>query len=438
VGRFSIVTTSENHEREPMSTMFSPMRTAAVVLPLIVPPLLLAPAAYGASPVPWVGTWAASATAAPPPGLLDPGQPVVAGFTDQTIREIVHTSVGGTSVRLHITNAYGAGPLKVGEVTVGRPMNEAGLTAAPAEATFGGAAGVAIPAGGEAVTDPLPLAVEGGTDLAISVYLPEATGPTTNHGLANQITYFSGPGNYATQVDGGAFTGSGGNWFFLSAVDVRPVRTTRAVVAFGDDLTDGFGSDFNVDDRWTDRLATRLAAGNRPAAVLNEGVAGNRLLTDSPCFGARALARLDPDVLHATGVQTVIVHEGMNDIGYGAMPDAGCFAPNTAATAPQIIAGYRSIAARLHAAGLRVIGATLTPIGGSPFDSTTAEATRQAVNGWIRSGCAFDGYLDFDKVLRDPAHPAALLPAYDRGDHLHPNGAGYQALGDSIDLRLLR
>jgi lysophospholipase L1-like esterase len=421
-----------------MPRMFSPMRTAAVVLPLIVPPLLLiAPAAYGDSPVPWVGTWAASATAAPPPGLLDPGQPVVAGFTDQTIREIVHTSVGGTSVRLRITNAHGTKALKVGEVTVGLSKSAAELTAVPAEATFGGAAGVEIPAGGEALTDPVPLSVDGGTDLAVSIYLPEATGPTTNHSLANQITYFTRQGNYAAQAGGDAYTGSGGNWFFLSAVDVRPVRATRAVVALGDDLTDGFGSDFNAADRWTDRLATRLRATSRPAAVLDAGVAGNRLLTDSPCFGRKALARLNPDVLHATGVTTVIVHEGLNDIGYGGMPNQGCFAPNTPATAAQIIAGYRSIIATLHAAHLLVIGATLTPIAGSPFDSATAEAARQAVNAWIRSGCAFDGYLDFDKVLRDPANPTALLPAYDWGDHLHPNAAGYQALGDSISLRLL-
>ncbi|WP_194293191.1 SGNH/GDSL hydrolase family protein [Actinomadura macrotermitis] len=384
-----------------------------------------------------MGSWTASATAAPPPELLDPGQPLVKGFKDQTVREIVHTSVGGGAVRLHITNAHGQHDLKVGHVTVGVPKGEAELAAAPLEATFRGARGVVIPKGGEAVTDPVPLRTAGGADLAVSIYLPEDTGPTTNHSLANQITYFSGTGDFAAQAGGQAFTDSGGNWFFLSGVDVRPDRATRAVVAFGDDLTDGFGADFNADDRWTDRLAARLRGAERPAAVLNEGVAGNRLLHDSPCFGANALARLRPDVLAQARVKAVILHEGMNDIGFGRMPDQGCFAPNRPATAAEIIGRYRQIIARLHARGVRVIGATLTPIAGSPFFSAAGEETRQKVNAWIRSGHAFDGHVDFDRAVRDPQHPQSLLEAYDWGDHLHPNAAGYQAMGDAVDLRLL-
>jgi lysophospholipase L1-like esterase len=386
----------------------------------------------------WTGTWSASVTPPPPAGLVDPGNPVVAGFANQTVREIVHTSVGGSALRLHLSNRFGTTPLTIGEVTVGIQQTDAGLTGTPLRVTFHGHQETVIPKGGQAVTDPIRMNLPAASNLSISVYLPDATGPTTSHGLANQINWWSGPGNFADRPGGQDYPNSGGSWFFLSAVDVRPAAHTGSVAVLGDDVTDGFGADFNQNDRWTDYLATRLANAGSPTGVLNEGVAGNRLLNDSPCFGEKALTRVRPDVLGLTGVRTVVLDEGMNDIGASAAQGNACFSPNPAVTAQQIIRGYEHLVVLLRVHGLRVIGTTITPDSGSPFFTTANEQTRQAVNAWIRTSHWFDGVIDADGAVRDPAAPQQLLAAYDRGDHLHLNGAGYQALANAIDLRLLR
>lgn len=386
----------------------------------------------------WVGAWASSVVAAPPADLINPGNKVVVGFDNETIRQIVHTSAAGQSVRLHISNAFGTKNLSIGKVTVGIQKSEADLTTAPTAVSFHGSSSTVIPQGHEAVTDPVNLNVPAGTDLAVSIYVKDASGPATNHSLAIEYNYYSsGNGDFTGDVSGKAYGQSDGTWFFLSAVDVRPAAHTGAVVAFGDDLTDGFGADFNANNRWTDDLAVRLQQAGHPMGVLDEGIAGNRLLHDSPCFGKSGLARLHNDVLNQTGVRAVILHQGMNDLGYSQLPDSPCFAPRTAANAAQLITGYLQVIAALHARGVRAIGATLTPMGGSPFFTAENEKTRQEVNAWIRYGHAFDGVVDFDKAVRDPANPEQLLAAYDWGDHLHPSKDGYKAMADAIDLRLL-
>jgi lysophospholipase L1-like esterase len=387
----------------------------------------------------WTGTWAASPQQARPASLTGPGDPTVTGFDNQTVREIVHTSIGGAALRIHLSNAFSGQELTVGTVTAGAEGTGAGLTAPPVTVTFHGRHSVRIPAGGSAVSDTVRLRVSPLENLAVSIYLPGITGPTTNHDLAEQVNYVSTAGDRAGDPGGQAFSQQAFSWFYLSGVDVRPLKATAgAVVAFGDSITDGYQSTASANRRWPDDLAARLESAAHPMGVLNEGISGNRVLGDSVCFGTSALSRMDADVLDQAGARTVILLEGINDIGFPTQANAGCTAPNTAVTAQQIVAGYQQIIARAHAHGLRVIGATLTPIEDSGYWSASTEQERLAVNAWIRHSRAFDGVIDFDKAVRDPADPHRLLPAYDSGDHLHPNDAGYQAMAGAISLASLR
>jgi lysophospholipase L1-like esterase len=387
----------------------------------------------------WVGTWAASAQQPRPAGLGSPGNPDLKGFTNQTLRQIVHTSIGGSALRIHVSNAYGAQTLVLGNVTAGLQKADAELTAAPVPVTFHGRNGVRIAAGAQAVSDPIPMRVPPLTNLTISIALPEATGPATNHSFSDQVNYVSGPGDFSGQTGGEAFTQSFGHWFFLSAVDVRPTDgDARSVVAFGDDATDGFLSSPNANTRWPDALAQRLQRSGRPTGVLNAGINGNRLLSESPCFGAAALTRLREDVLRQTGVEAVIVHEGMNDFGFSVLPATGCGLPSRSVTAADVIAGYRRIIAAAHARGVRVLGGTLTPIAGSGFSTAGTERMRTTVNTWIRTSHRFDAVVDFDRAVRDPNAPQQILAAYDAGDHLHLNDAGFEAMAGAVELSELR
>ena len=397
----------------------------------------------------WVATWAASVQAGSSVALStfgEPTSPAVSGFDNQTVRNIVFTSMGGDVLRIHLSNTFGAQPLVVGSSSVGVEL--AGAQLAPGtirNVTFNGSRSVTIPAGAEVTSDPVRLAVHPLEDLAISLYLPSPTGPTTYH-FASQQTNYVASGDQTAQADPASYSAlasippGGSSWFYVSDLDVRASQSSgRTVVAFGDSITDGWQSQVNANDRWPSLLAKRLVAafGDRAPGTVDEGIGGNRVLNDSPCFGQAALTRFDRDVLSVPRVRDVILLEGINDIGFSQSPNTGCSVPNTNVTAGQIINGYRQLIARAHARGLKIFGGTLVPFKGAAYWSPAAEAKREAVNNWIRTSHAFDGVIDFAKATEDVYDPQYLDPAYNSGDNLHPNDAGYQAMANAINLAML-
>ena len=388
-----------------------------------------------AMPPGWVTTWAASPQA-PTPLFPNPGN---AGFSNQTVRNIVFTSVGGNQIRIRLSNAFGKRTLTVGRVSVGIPLTGAQLVPGTTHpVTFGGQASVTIPVGAEAVSDPVPLKVAPLEQLAVSLYLPAATGRATYHFTAQQTGYIAS-GDQASATAGTASTTTDTSWYFLDGVLAHNTAAPGTVVAFGDSITDGFQSQTGANARWPNYLARRLDAATsaQAPAVADEGISGNRVLHNSPCFGINALARYQRDVLSQPGVKDVIVLEGINDIGFSVLPNSGCAVPNTNVTAAQIEAGYRQMISMAHAAGLKIFGATLTPFKGAGYWSPAGEAKREAVNNWIRTSHAFDGVIDFAKAVQDRFNPLYINPAYNSGDNLHPNDAGYQAMADAINLALL-
>jgi len=374
----------------------------------------------------WVGTWTAS-----------PSDPFADGFNDQTLRLIAHTSIGGQRVRVRLSNTFGTTPLKIGEAHIAQQSEGASIKPESDRALrFGGSASTIIPAGAMAVSDPVELDVRALSNLAVSVYLPGATGPITEHSLGMQDSYASTQGNYVGAASL-PVKDTRQSWSLLTAIEVLARDETRAVVTFGDSITDGYGSTVNANRRWPNILAERLKARRIDVAVLDQGISGNRVLHDGqiPAFGPNALARFDRDVLAQSGVKYMVLLEGINDFGHAA--------PGTpeAVSAEDVIAGYKQIIRRARAHGIKVYGATLTPYVGTIFPGyyqPEGEVKRQAVNAWIRTSGAFDAVIDFEAVVRDPADPTRMLPAYDVGDHLHPNDAGYRAMANSIDLRLFK
>jgi lysophospholipase L1-like esterase len=263
--------------------------------------------------------------------------------------------------------------------------------------------------------------------LAISVFIPRGTGPPTDHLTAKQTNYVA-PGDQALDPRSAPFRFRTRSWYFVSGLDVRsPSPRAGTLVAFGDSITDGVGSRVNDDARWPNDLARRIDAGaGAKLSVVDAGIAGNQLLSWTRCCGESGLARFGTDVLSVPSVTEVIVLEGVNDIGAGRN-----------ASAARIIAGYRRLIARAHAAGIKIFGATLTPFKGAGYWTPSGEAKRESVNAWIRHSGAFDGVIDFARAVADPKDPQILDPAYNSGDHLHPNDAGYRAMADAINLKLL-
>ncbi len=366
----------------------------------------------------WVGTWSASPQAAWNAVALN----------GQTLRQVVHVSIGGDAIRVRFSNAYGKEPLRIGAARVG--LRSTGASIVPGSdrvLTFDGAESLTIPVGAVAISDAARLNVPSRADVSVSIHLPGSTIADTEHLLGLQTTYISPEGDF-TGADVLPTMTTTQSYYFLAGVDVLRSYPSRAVVALGDSITDGVHSTPDANMRWPDRLAERLRAhkGSGNVAVLNAGISGNRLLHDT--VGTNASARLDRDVLVQPGARYLIVLAGINDIG---IP--------IAAPAAAIIAAHRQIIDRAHAMGFLVYGGTLAPFQAylpGIYYSAEGEATRQAVNHWIRTGKAYDAVIDFDRALRDPGNPAVLRPDYDSGDNLHPNDAGYKAMADAIDLSL--
>ena len=371
-----------------------------------------APAAPTAAPS-GVVTWASSADR-----MAD-------GVAGRSYRLVVHTSVGGTGVRVRLSNAFGDRPLTLDSVYAG--IRKQGAELRPGSnrrMTFSGARTVTVPAGDTVWSDPLPGRLPAATDLVVSLHSPDAGGPASGHWMALQSSYAT-QGDHTAAESGAAWTIPTGSWFYLDAVSVHAPEGTAAVAALGDSITDGWQSTADLNRRWPDYLARRLQRTDTAVkGVANEGISGNKVLADGP--GQSALNRLERDVLTQPGVRTVFLFQGVNDIK-----------AHTGVTADDLIDGYREIVERAHAAGKCVVGATVGPFKGWHEWDPAAEAVRQEVNTFVRTGGLFDAVTDFDRVLRSPYDPARMLPALDGGDHIHPNDKGMQAMADAVDLTAL-
>jgi lysophospholipase L1-like esterase len=364
-------------------------------------------------------------------------------IANQTVRERVRISIGGTQIRIRLSNEYGSTPLLVGSLTVAVPVNPGSIRPKSLQTvTFEGQKSIVIPAGAPVLSDPIPYPVSPGSEISISVYFPNPVSTPTVHALALKRAVLSRPGDHtlAETIDAAAAFNSS---ILLSAVLVPAQRSQHLIVAFGDSLTDGDRSTVDADHNWPSDLIRRLKGtpeGSK-TAVVNEGIAGNRLLGDG--FGVNGLARFDRDALALQGVSRIVLLEGLNDISFPGAKLGGEYLadPHDARTAEDLILAYRQLISRAHAHGVKLIGATMTPCEGVEipgYYSESKEAIRQAVNKWIRTSGSFDGVIDFDAVLRDPDHPSRIVPRFASEDHLHPNDAGYQAMADAIDLTLLR
>ncbi|HVY89635.1 MAG TPA: SGNH/GDSL hydrolase family protein [Hyphomonadaceae bacterium] len=369
----------------------------------------------------WIGAWGASPS--PPPANAK-------SFEYQTVRQVVRLSAAGAKVRIRFTNEYGDQPLVIGGASVAKAASPTGgPSGSVIPLTFNGAKEVTIPPKSPMFSDPVDLNVAALDSISISVFLPKATGPCTCHPQGTATAWVSAPGDFTAA---GSFepTSTFLNRAYISEVEVMPASPRLVVVTFGDSITDGTRSTNDANARWPDVLAQRLNAANGPA-VVNAAISGNRVLSyGNAIFGEAALSRLDRDVFSVPGVRWMTVLEGINDLGMGRGPGQP--------TPEMLINGYKQIIARAHAHGIKVYGVTLMPYNGAAYYDEPGEATREKVNDWIRTGGGFDGVIDFDKLMQDPANPKKLKADLQSGDWLHPNDAGYKVMGEAVDLALFK
>ncbi len=357
-------------------------------------------------------------------------------WKDGTVRQVVRLSLGGSQVRVRISNAYGSEMLVVNEASIARAVRSGSSEVVAGSLQglrFNGSSAVRIPAGAEYVSDPVDLAAVSGLDIAVTMHLANAAGQQTGHAGARTTTFLAPGRQTAAASLEGAKTVT--RWHQLADIEVSAAPAARAVVVIGDSITDGYGATTDANNRWTDHLVQRIAQdGKRQLAVINAGIGGGRLLREG--LGPSLVTRFERDVLARNGVSHAVVFIGVNDIGV---------LRRSKEDTPQAIAAmledlkqaHLQMIARAHAKGICVIGATITPFMGSGYYAPAQhnEALRQAVNDWMRSEKAFDGVLDFDGVLRDPARPSYLAKDYDSGDGLHPSHAGYAVLAAAVPLQ---
>jgi lysophospholipase L1-like esterase len=412
----------------------------------------------------WVSTWGNAVVAlpmppAPPPAGAPPAQAGRGGpaagapagrggpggggggggrgprlsINNQTLRQIVHTTIGGNRLRVVLSNAFGTEPLVVDGAFVAFHVKDGAIAPGGKPLLFAGRPSVTIPVAATVISDPADLKLAPFADLAIDLHLPgdltAGSSAITMHGTGLETNYISPAGNLVghTDLPGATTTQS---VYYVARVEVSAPAQTVVIATFGDSITDGTRSTPNANHRWPDFLAQRLAKQSAGRyAVVNAAIAGNRLLSEAlPAFGLNALARFDRDVLVQPGVTHVIVMEGINDIGMAREPSTP--------TPADLIAAHVQLVERAHAKGLKAIGATLTPFEGAAYFTAEGEAKRKAVNDWLRTSHIYDAVIDFDAVVRDPAQPTKILPSFDSGDHLHPSDAGYEAMGNAIELKL--
>lgn len=403
---------------------------AALLCQLTVSPTVFAADA----PNHWVAAWATALQPIPQQADLPPlyRAPEVAG---RTVRQIVYPTLSGRSARIHLSNEYGRTPLVVEDLRIARSMG--GAAASPnggTRVTFGGKETVSIPAGGELDSDPVAVDINEGTPYSISAFMGPEQRIVAWHRVSTQVNYVSAPGNHAGDASAEAFRGRFTQYVWVTGLSVEAAAPSAAVAAIGDSITDGMRSSLNLNRRWPDSLARRVAgSGDHSTAIVNLGISGNRLLSDSQCYGDALAKRFERDVLARPGVKTAILLIGINDINFAGMPARSgldCDSPHTSVTAADLIAGYQRVIATAHRSGVKVFGATLTPASLPP----ERESIRLAVNQWIRGSHVFDGVVDFDVALRDPAQADRLQRGFDSGDHIHPSDAGYAAMAQAVPL----
>jgi lysophospholipase L1-like esterase len=385
----------------------------------------------------WTAAWTASMIAASPPRFgQGPDNWSLDGFTDQSVRQVVRITRGGSTLRVRLSNAYGSAPLAVAGASVGVAGDGASVQPATMHTvTFDRSSSTVVPAGQEAVSDVVPMRVSPLERLTITLYFVQPTGPATFH-MHSFATSYRAPGDHQLDESAAAFGETTTSWYYLTGVDVAgsDENDSGAVVAVGDSITDGAISTVDANRRYPDLLAERLVAAGHPMGVLNAGIASNQVLATFPGAGASAVDRFQHDALDQPGIRSVIILEGINDIAISTLTTG------EPVTAAQLIDGYKTLIQAAHQRDIRVIGATITPTKAAmdtPFYTEPGEAVREAVNDWIRTSGAYDAVVDLDRILADPTDPQRMRPEYNSGDGAHPNDAGMRAIADAIDLNTL-
>ena len=377
----------------------------------------------------WVGTWATSQQ------LVEPQNSIpAADLPDMTLRQIVRVSIGGSQIRVRLSNRYGTAPLHLTSVHIAKPLSTKASTIDPTTdkaLTFSGQPDVTIPAGADYLSDSFAYPLAPFADVAITLHTDASPPPDQNGHPGSRTTSYFVKGNQVSATElANAKTNE--HWYYIAGIDVVAPAPARSVAVLGDSITDGRGSTTNENNRWTDFLAHRLQTSpdTKAIGVLNHGIGGNRVLLDH--IGPNAMARFDHDIVTQAGVRYLIVFEGINDIGTisrGEMPQS-----EHDAFVQRIITAYEQMIARAHTSGIKVMGATILPFGGCFYDKPAAQADWKKINEWILTPGHFDGVVDLAKATADPAKPDHLLPAFDSGDHLHPSPAGFDAMANAVPL----